>query len=508
MSSLGKKAMGWTAGIAALGLLIWGAYAVRSFSMLRGLIMIFYRHPALFTLPFLVSIAAVAVVSGAIFIVGRLFTPGDKPDAETYFSVGIPVWFFSGLVALLVALIWTGLWSGESLYKHSRYQVISAQSSPETVGVPIKTAGVALSQFKTTLNSSTDAVSNVELGAIDGHLVFSGVRTPNGSFRSLTHSGDGIVLLSAESSQPQEAGSQQDSQGTFKYNPGSSLAKNLSWHAHDTCYTCDITEVIGVPSSSGPLLVAPFVKWEGGWFVKHPVFRGVFVENTHGSFQMLSPRQAESDAALVSYGDVFPKGLADAIAASYAYKEGLANYIFTHKDQYGLESGEVYLEEIKGLGLQYVGLLSPSGENATVGAIITVSALNGQVRIWPMPSGETPIDAEKANELANGESGLGLHEESEVNDRPVLLPDHRLQYAITATPREEARVSENLLIEARTQSVLSVLQPDPKGDSIFYDDILTGTVPKLDRFNGAGAGTKDGLTSTPTQEGKEEEEEG
>jgi len=495
-----------------LALIAFGLWTIRPFGPIRGFFMIFWRHPALFTLPFLAGLGG-----ALLFIAFRNLEDAAKPKDErrrprAYVRGAVAYWFVFGSIALIVAIIWTSAWTSESLYEHTTY----GQLTPAMLDgnqARIKPYGVAWSQLKTTLNSSTDNVNYTNVGRINGHLVFTSVRVPNGSFRGLTHSANGILVLGAESSTPSLTVGTKETSGTFKYNPGSKFGKNFGWHAHKICYTCDITEVVGVPTANGPLLVAPYVKWEGGWFVTHPIFGGVFVEDTHGSFQMLSAKQAESDPRLTAFGgDLFPETLARRIAQAYAYKHGIANKVFTHKDQYEVEADEndgnyqPYLEYFKGLGMQWVTMLKPTGETETMGALILTSAVSGQTRIWRVPQSTPLIGSNKAVELVSGEAGLGVNALETVaqEPRPVFLPNHELQYLVSITPDSEARTTLNVIVNARQQTVIAAFQPDAKGDALLSKYLQTGILSPKDRFNGTGAGNRTGETSSPTQEAPEE----
>jgi hypothetical protein len=514
--------------LAGVLLLAWVAFAyyARSFSLLRGPLMILWRHPALFTIPFIFSLFGLAVHVGIKTLFGDGYKARDteQDDHFTYrrerlrFPGTALTWAASGLVGLLVPIIFTGPWTDVALYSHTTYGKLTP-SMLEGARVRVKPFDVAVKQMEASLNSPTDNLNDYNLVKVGGKLWWTAVRVPNGSIRSFSYGSDGIIMDSAEQSQPKIVVNTPQTSGTFDWSPGAKLGINFGWHAHEDCYTCDITEVIGAPTPSGPILYAPFVKWEGGLFINHPVFGGVFVEDTHGSFKMLSASQAEADPQLVALGNIYPESLALRIASAYAYKYGNANKLWTHKGQFDVDeevsegNTQPYLEDFKGLGMQWVTTLKPNGETYTTGAIITTSAINGQTRIWLTNPKEPLIDSRKAIEIVRGEPISGVTfanpgaEDSggkyfAIEPRQVFPPGWGLQFLVTIVPSEETRISLSEVVDASTQQVVGAFQADAQGDADLIRYLSTGILPASERYIGDGAGIQTGLTSTPLQEGK------
>src|ERR1035437_8955667 len=120
-------------------LCIW-VWVWRPLGIIRGPFMIFWRHPALFTLPFVVSFACLA-----IYVVVRA-TLGDKykkeerssysyrsrGDGETEYELRSFVgeawtWGVSGLIAFTVAASFTGAWTAKAVYAHVHYGTLTPQ---------------------------------------------------------------------------------------------------------------------------------------------------------------------------------------------------------------------------------------------------------------------------------------------------------------------------------------------------------------------------------------------
>jgi hypothetical protein len=499
---------------------------IRPIGFIRGPFMAMWRHPAVVTLPLF------SFLSGA-FIHALIKTSfGDRyqtPERGRYHrrpqNPRLLGTFLTALcfacVGFLIALVWTGGWTADAIYAHIKFRTLTPQML-EGANMRVKPYDVAQEQIQTSLNSSTDNTAHLSIIEVNGRLTWTAARVPNGFWRGFSHGSDGIVTDGAESSLPNVSVNTPETTAEFDWSPGAKFAKSFDWHAHEICYTCDIVEVVGVPTPRGPMLVAPYVTWHGGLFVDRPVFSGVFIERPGGYFKKLSAAQAESDRELVATGHIFPAGLALRMAQSYAYKNGIANKIFTHKEQYDVDEEasaketdeQPYLEDFKSLGTQWVTTMKPNGSTYSTGAIITTSVINGETRIWLTPKQTPLIDAGKAIEIVRGQPIAGVTfanaNSSDVGGkylaiepRQVFPPGHGLQFLVSVVPSEETRVSLNIVVDARTQSVAGIFQADPQGDSDLVSYLNTGYLPPSELYTGPGAGSQ-GVTgesesaTTPT----------
>jgi len=489
---------------ALLVFLILCFYWIRPIFFIRWPLMLVYRHPALFTLPFLTGIGGGLFIGLLMLLFGR-----GKERLGNALGGAVVGWLVCGVLGLIAAMFWTSFWTEDAIYAHSKYGVLNPS---ELTGMQtrVKPFNVAEGQLGATLNSSTDHPDNIGLIKVHGKLTWTAVRDPDGLIRSFEHGASGLISVAGESSEAGSVVGTKETSGSFAYSPGSQFGKNFSWHAHESCYTCDITEVLAIPTPTGPMLAAPFVRWKGGWFVKHPVFSGVFIERSGGPFQTLSVAEAEANPTLVEAGHIFPAGLALRIAEAYAYKRGIANNFFTHKEQYAVgtvegENQQPYLEDFKNLGMQWVTILEPQGQTYSTGAVITTSAINGQTRIWKTGLSAALIGPEKAVEVLKGQAGLGVNLNESgyeaIEPRQVFPPGHGLEFLISIVPtsQEPVRITENAVVDAHTQQVVAVFQANSAGDADLVSYLDSGNLPASEQFNGAGAGRQTGETSTPTQ---------
>ena len=213
----------------------------------------------------------------------------------------------AGFVGFLIAAIFSGAWTDEAIYAHTVYGKLTPAMMEGSV-VRVKPYDVATNQIDNSFNSTTDSAENVEHFRYDGKMTWFAIQEPESTGRRLSgDSSSGLITVGGQNSEPDVTNGAKDTKGNFPYTTTDWFAANFGWHVHKICYTCDITEVIGIPTDNGPILAAPYVTWQGGWFVRRPVFSGVFIEKSGGKFERLSVKQAESDPVLVNSGRHLPR---------------------------------------------------------------------------------------------------------------------------------------------------------------------------------------------------------
>jgi hypothetical protein len=510
----------------AVVVLLWiWVWAWRPLGIIRGPFMLFWRHPALFTLPFITSFVCLGIYVAIRATLGDKYAKTEKSsygyrsreDGELEYELRsfrgeAYAWGIPGLIAVTVASIFTGAWTAKAVYDHIRYNTLTPQMLAGA-NVRVKPYDVAQNQIDASLNSSTDHATNLRIVMVNGKLVWTAVRDPEGFVRSISHHSNGLISVDAQTSSPNAHQGGVSYTAPFKFGPGMKWSHSISWQIHKKCFTCDIAEITAMPTSTGPVYIVPYIKWEGGWFVKRPVFGGVYVVSPSGKMVNYSPGQALNIPLLVNSGRIFPEGLARRYADVYAYKKGLWNKLFTHTQQFDVadtgSNPQPYLEDFKNLGMQWVTTLKPAGSTFTTGGIMTTSALTGETRIWLTPPNNAYIGNTKAIEIVRGAPGLGVvfadpnatdaaGKFLAIEPRQIFPPGHTLQFLVSVVPFAETRVSLNVIVDAQQQSVAAVFQANPQGDADLINYLNTGQIALPSEQVGGGANTPTTIPVLPT----------
>ena len=133
---------------------------------------------------------------------------------------------------------------------------------------------------------------------------------------------------------------------------------------------------------------------------------------------------------------------------------------------------------------------------------MVTSAITGKTRIWRTPLDSSYLGNDRALAIVQSEAGLGINwnNYNPVEPREVFPPHQGLQFLVSIIPANQAaRVTLNVIVDAKSQSVVGVFQADAQGDADLVNYLNTGVLPASEQFDGAGAGNNTGLTSTPEQ---------
>jgi len=215
-----------------------------------------------------------------------------------------------GTLGFLFAAGLTSSWTGSAIYRHTDYGALTLDML-HARQVRIKPYEVAQRQAENSLNSPTERPTNLHIVNVDGRLLWTSARDPEGFFRKLTKPTKGVMSVEATSSGPgvKQSGPRYD--GDFRYGPGMRISESIRWQVYKKkCYTCDVAEMTALPTAEGPVVIAPYIRYKGGWLVRRPTFGGVYVIHPDGRIDDLSPQEAARQVALRESGRIYPEKLA------------------------------------------------------------------------------------------------------------------------------------------------------------------------------------------------------
>jgi hypothetical protein len=440
----------------------------------RPVFMLFViRHPALLTLPI------IAAISGfGVHVLVRHLGDG-RTRARRDIRRPLRTALVAATLALMFAGVMTGFWTKAALYEYTTYSDLDL-ASLDSGQVRIKPYAVAIQQTQNGLNSPTEHPSNMHIVKVDGRIAWTSVRDPEGVFRVFAKPTRGVMSVAAGSSMPDARIAGPTHDATFAAGPGMQIRDNIRWRLYKRrCFTCDVAEIIGLPTVDGPLLVAPYVRYEGGWFVRRPVFGGVYVVHPDGRIDDLSPEQAARDPLLRGTGRIFPEKLARQIAEAYALKKGVINRLFAHEEELHVADTESnrqpFLEDFARIGTQWVTTMKPRGRTFTTSAIMAIDAVTGNARIWHVPKDSSLIGNERALDIVRGGQFPGIvfapADATAVRGRfRVIEPrqvfrDGRLYFLCSIIPDGGSRITLSVLVDAGTQQIAGSFPATPKGDA-------------------------------------------
>ncbi len=394
-------------------------------------------------------------------------------------------------LGFLFAATMSSTWTGAAIYAHGDYDPLTP-AMLRGGEVRIKPYEVAQRQTENGLNSPTERATNLHIVKVGGRLVWTSVRDPEGFFRVLTKPTKGVMSVDAISSAPQvkQAGPRYDSD--FRYGPGMRISQDIRWQVYKKkCYSCEVAEMTGVPTAEGPLIIAPYIRYKGNWFVRRPTLGGVYLVHPDGRIDDLSPEEAARNQRVRESGRMFPKKLARRIADAYQYKRGVWNALFVHTDQLAVadteQNRQPFLQNFERLGPQWVTTLKPRGKTFTTAGLMTTDAVSGKTRVWLTGRDQSLIGNQRALDIVRGESFPGLvfagpdaadaAGKFRVVEPRQVFPGGRLAFLLSIIPTTANRVTMSVIVDADSQRVVAKFPATPEGDSDLIAYLSSGQLP-------------------------------
>lgn len=481
-------------------------YQLRALEVIRGPYMtLLVRYPAMFWGPLF---AGLLVGGGHLALSLRTRPAGARRHSRLFLRFGrtwTPWMSFgaAGLVVFLFCSTMSSAWTQSAIADHAGYGPLDIATLAGG-DVRVKPFEVAQRQLVNSFNSPTEQVTNMHAVYVGGQLTWSAFRDPSGYFRTIAKPTTGIITSDAESSSPRVTVNGPGQDGEFKYGPGMRFTDNVRWRLYrEHCYTCDVAETIAVPTPEGPVLVAPYIRYKGGLFVRRPVFGGVYVVHAGGRVEDLSPEEAARNPLVAGSGRMFPVGLARRYADAYKYRLGVWNRLFTHTDGYEVadvgENAQPYLQKFAELDHpQWVTTMTPRGRRSATGGVMLTDAVTGETRFWKTGAGLSLIGNEKALDIVRGERlGVNFAGAFQAVEPRQVFPGGRLHFLISVVPQEANRSTLNVVVDAENQTVVKVFPATDAGDRALTAYLNGQPVPDDFDFEGGEEPTDPATEPTP-----------
>ena len=506
-----KTALGTA--VALLALTLAGAWLLRPMSIVHGTFMLYYKHPAVVTIPLLVLPVMFALAVGVHAMRGGLQPTrtvvrndgsGRRAERVTVSKAGrllAPATVAAGgmVLTFFVVLGFTHALTMSALAHHTDYGTIDAGQL--TGGeVRVKPREVAEQQIQGSLNSSTEKPTNLHVVKVDGRLTWTAVRDPDGTIRSLTKRSQGVMSSDGETTGPGVTVHGKGYDAPLRYGPGMHVRDNLKWRIYKTvCFACDVAEMTAVPTADGPVIIAPYLRYRGGLFARRPVLGGVVIAHADGRLEDLTVKQAQAHPLVAASGRLFPEKLARAQADAYVYRHGIYNKLVTRTDGYQVAdtggNAQPYLQDFKQLGTQWTTTLKPRGNKTqTTGMVMLTDTVTGKVRVWRADQQQSLIGPGKALEIVRGErlgvtfSDNGGNGNFRAVEPRQVFPGGKLQFLVSVIPNRANRVTLSVVVDAASQRVVKVFPSSDAGDQALIAYLQTGANPADYDFSGSADG--------------------
>lgn len=215
-----------------------------------------------------------------------------------------------------------------------------------------------------------------------GKLDWVAPQVPTGIWNSLTGQTDGFQIVKPN-------GQVETIHQPMKYGEDMIFRDNIKWPLWRVHYTVELPEFYYIRTNDEVLTMAPYIRYVARFPVRMPTWGGVFVVHADGRIEDLSPEQAIADPRFVGQR-LYPELLARKIADAWAYRNGVWNAWFLHKDQTEVptitdETNQMpYLLPTEKGPVWFVGM-EPYGPAYSIFKMLFVDAHTGDLNMYEIP---------------------------------------------------------------------------------------------------------------------------
>lgn len=364
-------------------------------------------------------------------------------------------------LVFLFALLVQGPLNSRATYEHYSFSRIA--ELPRTESARIMPLEVAEQISASGFDSSTERLAQFHV-VLDpeGRMIWTSGQVPDGFFRRWNKKTQGIV------SQPADITSRDltvtDQQ--MDVSPDVKLTDSVRWRAYKENFFSDIASTTFMLDDQGePVIVAPYIEYEGFW-TKVPVLGGVYLIDSAGNIEDLSPEEAARQPFLARSGQIFPATLARHVQESYKYKGGILNRFFVHDDQTelpdtGASNQQPYLTAFQGMAPQWVSSAEPYGRSYATKAVFLTDSVTGLTQVWSPAENSSLSGPAKALDVVKGLAipGILFSKFRAIEPRPIVH-DGRLQFVVSVVPNTFNTVTKTVIVDAASNKAVATFNHD------------------------------------------------
>lgn len=340
---------------------------------------------------------------------------------------------------------------------------------------------VAARYAQDSFQNPQEHLGDSQIVLIDGKLQRVFPRLPDGTLLYLIKKLSGFVTVEVDTLDRKVAISDQE----FSLSEGVGIFDNLYYRLPLKRYFVNYaSEPIYLKNDTGQwITVVPFIKYRSFPFTV-PYWGGVMVVDSQGIITEYSPEQVQQISYLKG-NRLFPKELVSYYTDAYAYKGGLLNKWFIHKNQteiVHLPSDEQVIHVATTEGLKQVVVAEPFGRSFGIYKIFIFDATSGKPEVVEFNQQTQltgPVAA--ADYIKKEFPTFDWNAFSLAEPRPVKINDD-LYWLLTIAPNDSAGIAATVLLNAKTNAVLRASNESEVRSLLAGKTVETSpTVPGIDK---------------------------
>ena len=356
-----------------------------------------------------------------------------------------------------------GAWTEQKIYQSLEYTELN--QLPDTTGIRYLPMEVAWRQGENRLQDARVQHVDADPIIVGDEVQWVLTRGPKGFWNKWLDNASGFTMVDSR-------GDISTIRQKMTYGEGMLGSDHIYWKLRQQRYWSKVTEIYYVQDENNGevVAVAPYIDYSLNFPVMVPKWGGVFLVYSDGKIEDLSPQEAQKHPLLKDLR-VFPEELARIYTEAYAYKNGIANAIFRHKDQIEIPSVSVGSAATDYAARDYrvneMPFLLPTeaGQKWFVAAvpwgaegiyrIFLVDAVTGKVEMFALPQDSSLVGPNRARGYVTCAYPYFDWDKFLVLEPRPIMKEGAFYWMFTITPTNFAGITDTVLVNARTNEVFS-----------------------------------------------------
>ncbi|HEY1074294.1 MAG TPA: hypothetical protein VGE59_01160 [Patescibacteria group bacterium] len=420
----------------------------------HGIVMSFIVSPLQFVLIVLLVIGAVTAISRLRDTVKVIKVSSDNYRFEASPGARRSL----GLYLVLFFLVLFGLFIQNEVrsYLTSRQITFEDRETLPTVDpIRLMPKSVAARYGQDSFQNPQEHLGDSQIVLMNGKLQRVFPRLPEGGLLYFFKKMSGFATVEVDTLDRKVSLEDQE----FALSEGVGIFDNLHYRLPLKRYFVNYTnEPIYLKDDSGKwVTVVPYITYKGFPFTV-PQWGGVMVVHADGSMQDYTPQEAQALSYLKG-NRIHPKELAVYYANSYAYKGGILNKWFLHKNEtqvVSLPGDEAVIHTATNDGFKQIIVAEPYGSSYGIYKIFLIDATTGKREVISFSQNSQLTGPVAAADYIKKEFPTFDWTAFSLAEPRPLVTNNKLYWLLSIIPNDSAGIANTVLLDTTTNNVTTV----------------------------------------------------
>jgi len=371
---------------------------------------------------------------------------------------------------LIVGSIFAGWFRNIHITEQVEY--VSRQDLPESSNnLRLMPYSVARRYAKDSLQLSQFKLGTENIALIDENMSWTFPLTPDGTVIQFTKKNKGITYIDATEQDRNTKNFFKD----MEIGEGMYITDNLFWNIFKHRYFVDVDDPYYLIDEKNEDILTALgatsydFNFRYGVAYTVPKFEGVFLTDTSGDLELLSPEEAQEHSVL-GENRVFPENLAREYTNAYQYHLGVLNKLFIHEDQIKIQdvrdfaegsrvNRQPYLMDTEE-GLKWFISAEPHGDSHGIFKIFVIDALSGDFEIFELEGDDILTGPAKAVDYVRRSNPIVDWNRFDSVEPLPFVREQNLFWKLTVIPSDSAGIAYQAFVDASTNEVYELSEED------------------------------------------------